>query len=543
MILPRKIHDRAARCLRLAVTASMFVLASCGSDDKDDTTPDTEEEEVEIVITLPGGNGGNGTDLGPVWEEVTFTVGNDGGTNGGNTSVDIAKVEIKIDGTTHSTITSAPFDVKVNTTTLTDGEHTLEAIVTLTNGKQTSTKVTFTVQNTLVEIQAPSEEMLNHYPEHGPHFFVFLSDEAGKTIAVKEFQPDEKFRLTAPGYTGSTFYLTEVIAYEGMIKDKLITYSQVKRGGKWVITTDIGGGEWFSESRTVEYIGNTKLTFKNLDYDPEVGSDYFVYGYETFSAIDLDDTFDFLMTRTTSPLFITKSEEKHGPHMYYKLIPEVRVGGELEIDMNEVTTPMTAKEITSPFERLRVSVSGLTGKDQFDKALFAGSTGEKENGKYTLYYADIYPDYMYYSSNLGERFEDWDNATRHTYDVEPIHATNNIAIDLAKRKITGSATGSLDVFYIKIFSDFTLWRIMGAPGENRNLVVPDLPEAITKNNVVRPDFPADDTDVFSNVFDVKLVDGYEAFMDGVRSSKDGFNDYLENGVEYKHRSKVIMEVP
>ncbi len=89
---------------------------------------------------------------------VSITAPVSGATVSGTTTVSmtatdnvaVASVQVKVDGTTVATDTTAPYSHAWNTTTVTNGSHTLTAVATDTAGNTaTSTAVTVTVSNTV----------------------------------------------------------------------------------------------------------------------------------------------------------------------------------------------------------------------------------------------------------------------------------------------------------------------------------------------------------------------------------------------------------
>jgi chitodextrinase len=89
---------------------------------------------------------------------VSITAPAGGATVSGTTTVSmtaddnvaVASVQVKVDGTTVATDTTAPYSYSWNTTTVTNGSHTLTAVATDTAGNTTtSTAVTVTVSNTV----------------------------------------------------------------------------------------------------------------------------------------------------------------------------------------------------------------------------------------------------------------------------------------------------------------------------------------------------------------------------------------------------------
>jgi len=85
-----------------------------------------------------------------------------GATVSGTTSVDvdaadkggIAKVEFKVDGTTKSTATAAPWSYSWNSASLANGPHTLNAVTTDVAGNTTTSSVSVTVQNSAATVPA-----------------------------------------------------------------------------------------------------------------------------------------------------------------------------------------------------------------------------------------------------------------------------------------------------------------------------------------------------------------------------------------------------
>lgn len=129
---------------------------------------------------------------------VTITNPTDGSTVSGSISVDtsatddvgVVRVEFFVDGTLVSTDTSAPFGFTLDTTTLTEGSHTILARAFDAENKSGTDTITINVDQDTTTLESPSSKI--QQPVVGPPTIATKTSEPKRTTLVQIPEDQQK---------------------------------------------------------------------------------------------------------------------------------------------------------------------------------------------------------------------------------------------------------------------------------------------------------------------------------------------------------------
>jgi hypothetical protein len=502
-VMFKKIRTSWKLALLATTISSSLFLSSC----KDDENVPTINGDPTVKVTTSATS-----DV--VWNTVTLTIE-------AADDIKVAKIEVKIDDKVADTQTSSPFDFKWDTHKVDDGTHTVTITASDEAGKQASWTATLKVQNTLLEFTVP-DDMLQEWNRG----FVFLSDSEGKVIAFEEYENGgPPVKLTAPGYDGKDFQVTECYYEQGEGNYmEITTIADVPRG-KWVLSRDYDGEEW---------AGEVALTFSNVDenstYEMTSNGDwnYFSGGTET----------SFWIWKDPSMLFIRKRSKFGDDTHEYALIPAIHVG-QNTIDLSVVNKALTEESVSVPsgYDDISVFINGVrttpTHKEYYS---VGGGDGYVDSEAILRYPGNDFSAYYSHTMMRGEILRA-ENSYNGLYDKTPLNA--NLDVALTDTKINGSVSGTLDYYTVELDFYGFYWELVSNKG--KSIVVPEFPDEI-KDLITVPNFTEAP---YARVaaYDLGGVNDYAHLLEQIKASTYGFDEFYEGSKETndKKLSKELVE--
>jgi hypothetical protein len=484
-------------CVSAVLLGSVF-LSSCNSDEDNEPAKDTVAPKVSFTNLKDGGD---------VWSTVSVSVtatDNDG----------VEKVDIYIDGTLTSTLTAGPFDLSWDSKTVTDGTHTIKAVVADKSGNVTEKLISVTVKNVLVTINIAADQLTES--QRG---FIFLSDENGKLITSVEYKNgDGTIALKNGDFSGANFFLTEAVITtdNSETSSEIYTFSKMERGKSWVLV---------KSAKPAVYVGTATLNYSNA-------SKYERYTLITNGQVTRGVTANvtssnMLIKKSPSKVFVTKYESNKDYPTSYHIYSGI-VTGSNNIDLSLLNTPMTKSTITLPagstgsFIRLYASPT----LDSFDEIYPMDAFFKDSDLSYDFYYPDsIFPTYHSFFYYTTEDYYYRHASSKKFYSFDQI--TNNVAFNYSDGKLTYSASGSFD-YFITIFENETAgWYYVLPEGTAQVIPTLEIPSALSEFSL-----PSFGEPTGYSVYDVKNLSDYESLKSYIRQSTRSIYNIYETGSNY-----------
>ncbi len=267
------------------------------------------------------------TDGQTVWSTVTATV----------TASDekgLEKVEVYIDGTLLATLTAEPFTTSWNTSSASEGQHIIKAVVTDKNGNTADKSITVTVQNTLVTINIPADQLGT-----GERGFVFLSGLDGKALNATEYQNGQALTLKADGYKEKEFFLTEVFV-QANNSVSARTYTNLARGNSWVLS-DLSLGDIAPPPDAGFATFNFTNTIQQSVYEIQTN------GSRTSITDGQPTETTMVLSKNPSKLYVVKLGDDQTP-VAYNLFPNITAGSTSAINLATVNKTFTTGSTILP---------------------------------------------------------------------------------------------------------------------------------------------------------------------------------------------------
>jgi len=489
-----------------ALVSSAVLASSCSDDDApvvdgDPTVKVTSSATSDVV-----------------WNTVTLTIEASDDKN-------IAKIEVKVDGTVAGTQTSSPYDFKWDTQKVTDGSHTIAVTATDDAGKEASWQGTLKVQNTLLEF-TPTSDML----DEGEQGYVFLSTSEGKTIAVQEFENGKPVKIIAPGYDGKDFTVTQVSyrIIEGNSSAGLQSTTEVPRG-KWALS------QW-KEPDGPDYIGQASLTFTGADTD---------YQYVLTTNGSGDNTYENearqpYLKKDPSILYIRKHPRLSVDETYeYTVINQIKVGTNPEIDLTKVNKVLTAETISIPagdFNEASINIYGLRSATNRDERYSVSSSYNSGSNVTIRYPGSDFPAYFSESIFRGEN-TDAKNYYNGVYDNKVLNATIGLTFD--GTKFAGTVSGTADYIVAAMEAEGIYWEIITNKG--KSVVVPEIPASL-HDLITVPDFNTSGYYADVTVCDRADISDYADLLNQAKAAEWGFLEiHFQEGDNAKQLIQTIWE--
>jgi hypothetical protein len=502
----RKNYFTWGRTLLVCTSLSLALVTACSDDDSaTEPDPDVDDPDTDLPSITITGLQANAT----IWNTVTLTV-----TADDNEAV--KEVELLIDNKSVVTKTEKSFTYALNTAEpkLADGPHTLTAVVTDDSDNEKKLEYTFTIANTLISINVPSNQL-----REGERGFIFLSDATGKVIVSQQYTNNQEIRLSAPAYDGADFYLTEVLIDDNDNRQELGTYQKVSRG-TWTMAP------YNPDEISPVYVGQADVNFTHglpdTNYTIVAGYDYTYY-----DESGGEQTRSLMLHKNPSRLYITRGEDDELPTHY--LITPVSVGANDAIDLSQVNTKLT--EFTADLSAYNVNTSwinvyGLETPGDFATSYKVFSKPfEGDVAKYR-YPGNAFAHYMSRVSLSGDQFIAY-NQTDGLPDLKPL--TADVDVKFEDAKLTGTVSGDdVDVVILTIEDDAnTTWGFFTGKGDV-NIVLPALPDEL--KTIIAMDESNPQIDFTGLQFE---FNGYDGLLNYIRNSPTGTSELMDDNANYK----------
>jgi len=483
-------------CLSAVLLGSVF-LSSCNSDEDDELAKDTLAPKVYFTNLRDGGD---------VWSTVSFSVNatdNDG----------IEKIDIYIDGTLTSSMTAGPFDLSWDSKTVTDGTHTIKAVVTDKSGNVTEKVISVTVKNVLVTINIASDQLTES--QRG---FIFLSDENGKLITSVEYKNgDGAIALKNGDFSGTDFFLTEaVIETDTIGNTEIYTFSKIERNKSWVLgkryTTDV-------------YAGTATLNYSKASKNG--GYTLITNGEVTHRVTANVTSSDMKIMKSPSKVLAIRYELNEDHPISYHIYPSI-VAGANNINLSLVTTPMTKSTITLPEGSLFsfIKLYATPTLYSFDE-IYPMDAFIKDSGlSYDFYYPDsAFPKYHSFFFYTTEDYYYQHVSSKEFYSFDQI--TNNVTFNYSDGKLTYSANGDFDYYIATYENEPAVWFYVLPEAMAQVIPTLEIPSALGEFSLPSFGEPA-----AYSVYDVETFSDYEGLKSYIRQSTRGICDIYEIGSNY-----------
>ena len=484
-------------CIGTVLLGSIF-LSSCNSDEDDEPAKDTVAPKVSFANLKDGAD---------VWSTVSVSVNatdNDG----------VEKVDIYIDGTLTSTLTAGPFDLSWDSKTVTDGTHTIKAVVTDKSGNVTEKVISVTVKNVLVTINIASDQLTES--QKG---FIFLSDENGKLITSVEYKNgDGTVALKNGDFSGANFFLTETVITTDNSETSSATYtfSKIERNKSWVLVKG---------STTNVYVGTATLNYSKASKNG--GYTLITNGQVTHGVTANVTSSDMKIKKSPSKVFVTRYELNDDRPAAYHIYPGI-VAGANNIDLSLINTPMTKSTITLPegsiFSFIRLYASPTLYS--FDEIYPMDAFFKDSDLSYDFYYPDSsFPKYHSFFYYTTEDYLYRHASSKEFYSFDQI--TNNVAFNYSDGKLTYSANGDFDYFITIYENEMAGWYYVLPEGTAQ--VIPTLEIPSELNEFSLPSFGEPSG---YSVYDVESFTDYEGLKSYIRQSTRSLYNIYETGSNY-----------
>jgi hypothetical protein len=488
------------------VLISSLFLSSCGEDEEpnDGNSPSVSFKEL--------------TTNAEVWNTVNVAL-NASDDNG------VHKIEVLVDGAVITTLETAPYEYSWDSNSVPDGEHTVTVIAYDQSGNKQTAEIKVIVKNVLVSTTIGSD-ILNEDEGYSKRGFIFLSDEAGKLIAFKEYQNGEKVELKSTTFNGQTFYLTESILETSLDREEIrfFTYPVVKRGSNWIV---------FDEHDTdPNYVGTASLNFSNA----ASGYEYITSTNGDISWVnEMDPSAESRLLKSPSKLLVVKAGFETGAS-HYKLFTNIVTGNNVTINLNQVTEPLSLATAALPAgtEYASVDLIGYPVANDFTEGYeIDGIHGQNGDGTqmsirypgnaFPMYYSECY----YETSNVY-----FSSASRTTlHDFTPFEY--DFSVTMNDSAMTYTASGNYDVFIPYYYQDeafsWMSWAFILPLGADKTVVVPELPTQLEEYYSI-------DMSTNPSVYTIADFEGmsnYDDMKNKIATSARGLTDFYALGKNYK----------
>lgn len=492
--------------IKYLALASLVVLSQACSDDDDQEPKDTTVPQVAFSDL---------TDGQTVWSTVTATVtaSDDKG---------LEKVEVFVDGTLLATLTAEPFTTSWNTSSASDGQHTIKAVVTDKNGNTADKSITVTVQNTLVTINISADQLAA-----GERGFVFLSGLDGKVLAATEYQNGQALALKADGYKEKEFFLTEVfIQANNSVSAR--TYTNIARGNSWVLA-DLSMGDIAPPPDA----GYATFNFTNAQQ-----GDYGILtnGSSSFISAGLPTETTMVLSKNPSKLYVVKMGDDQTP-VAYNLFPNITAGSTSTINLATVNKTFTTASTPLPDGITFISIDIIgypTAGDYSEPYVVARSFWDAgpdpvPAGQTLDYFypGNAFPSYWLTLSYEGEKIAVYRNIWGSTTATAELIAYD-ASFSFANNALTYSLSGEMDVTSIFFSNESTYWTYFLAPGNKQVIPSFEIPAILS----AKWSFPNISQPSQFELLDYETIDGYTDFLDYDRQSEKGWDEIGSKHVNY-----------
>jgi hypothetical protein len=480
----QKLSPTLFSIVSLCISLSLF---SCTNDSTEPTV--TDSPEVTIVSPV--------ADLkvkGKISVSVTTS-----------SPVEIELLSVFIDDIEISHVTSNNnINVEFDTKTLDDGPHTLKATSKDKKGNVGEKSVTFEIHNYLFVATVPTGFL------HGTEVHLFFSRndgsliqsykvEDGEIIMVptpEDFDPNDTFIYNTFTYLNSDYVkLNVVVSYEGFKAGNYTFFPP------W---EDNSNDDFGSVDFSITGLGD--FTSARLGGE-HIGSTNSIQSGNSFSA-------KAYLTSTSSDLFASIKNYMSGDALY-KYYEKVKSGDAY----NENATTFTSMNSkTLDVGSSATNYFSIVYAEGVEKGKFWPVDFNSSNDSLTFYYpGQLFKNYQFYATitnnNVWQSFQKFAATPPSTFDFLNANLSN---ISLSNDKLQINTTGNYDIIFasaVNVDNNLDTLVIEGMEialpeGSSQQIVIPELPETISKFNVSKPATPNDfhyvyiyDIDKYENVND------------------------------------------
>jgi hypothetical protein len=437
----------------------------------------------------------------------------------------VAKLELYVGNTLIATDAVAPYEFSWDSNTVGDGAQILKVKATDNSGNVAEKSVTVNVQNILVTINVAAQH-LDMDPDWMERGFVFLSDSEGKLITSQEYTNGTTITLRSSTFNGDKFYLTEVLNEKKgpgttATRSRAVTYANVERGKKWVLTGD------YEDPEDV-YVGKANLTFTNVAanyiYDGSAEGDSHFYIEAPTASASLD------ITRDPALLYVVKYKIDDGsgtplPAPTYNLYSDVKVGSN-SLNLGLVNKTLTKKTITFPADvtESNVYVTGFPVANDFTREVYSLAFRTQYGAQTELYYpSTAFAGYSVETYYRTPTIEYWRQTTSTDFTVPNIPA--DVDFTFIGGQLTYKATGT-DFLSMSIWGpDENTWSFILPPATSLTAIPAlVLPTAIQGFTIPALGIPST-----YGVYDFEEITSYTGLLTFIGNSALGADELYNTG--------------
>ena len=410
-------------------------------------------------------------------------------------------IELKLGAQTIGTITQSPYQFNWNTRALPDGDYTLLAVATSSNGEKQEIMQRVIVRNNLVTLDVAA----NQIPS-GMRGFIFLSDAGGNIISQTEFKNGDRIAMKGPEkFNDPTFMINEAyVTYPNYLQ--VYSVGDINRG-RWTLNTPESGPS---------FVGSIQVKSENAS------NTIFYVSASGDADFIRENSNNLLLATTKSPSQLFMREVKDFDNKY-ALIKNVNAGSSLTFPIEKITTPLQTLKIALPDPKLisaRVKLFGFPQADTFAEFYRLGDFFQNSDQIEIEYPEKEFASIGSESYYRNDKVRLYSFNPNKLYDFKTLKAEVDVAS--TDGKLVSLATyGDFDIYSVSwmYFDEFTrgfgLWSMIGPTARSQNLTLPNLPVEIS--NLV----PVVKTNelMFTGavqVSDYTALNGYASYVDFIR---------------------------
>lgn len=337
----------------LSLFAAALLFTACEKDDPIDEHVEETKDELAPELTVSGLHE-SGLLVGE--EQLQIEATDDGG---------IAKIEVFMDSQLLGTLSAAPYEVNINSTTYTDGEYELKMVAFDKAGNQQEWKQSVKVSNVLMVIDT------RNLGEHD--FYYLISDENGKVLESAAVEKGKEYTITSPddyyGVASASLFYIEASNFSDYKDLGINSWMNIERGKRLSWTSDYEDAEKTIGTYDLEVSNMTDASIVAAGMD---GSWHYV-GTDGIETVGLyQSPLDVIFVK--SPYY--GSEQAPA----YKLVKDVKANTKVSLDFLTVNEPFLKNFLKLPDSNdSYITVDGITPDGRF---IEINNNGESD----TVYY-------------------------------------------------------------------------------------------------------------------------------------------------------------
>lgn len=371
-------------------------------------------------------------------------------------------IDVQLNGQSIGIATSAPYQITWNTNALPDGDYKLLAVATSHTGERMECTVDVNIRNTLLSLDVPDQHVLP-----GMQSFIFLSDDDGSTIALKELTNGEHVELKSEEFNGSTFTVNEVyLRYPGGLQ--VFSVTEMKRG-VWTLN---------KAEQYPAFVGSIEVKSET----PPLSTYYLSASGDSDFIDEQNDAIVLATTQSSTKLFV---RDVGNIINRYTILNNVNMGALLNFPFNEVIKPL--KTLSTPLLdpdliSARVRLFGFPNAESFNEYYPLGVFFLKDK-EIKIEYPEEFTEIGSESYYRNQRVRLYSFHPTNKYDFKTLNA--QVYISTKDQQAVDLATfGEFDIYMSSwyYFNEQTnssaSWVMIGPSGRSQKLSVPDLPYEI-----------------------------------------------------------------